>query len=217
MIDDVLQKKIDRGRQYRSMVLMTKAEENNEAPDEGAFLVRGYATTYNQPYLLYSDEELDIYEQVDSNAFSGCDMSDVIMQYDHFGRVFARLSNNTLSLQSDEHGLLIEADLGGTAEGRNLYEEIKGGYTNQMSFGFTVTEDRTDRMEGEKRTYLRTITRIGKLYDVSAVSIPANYFTEISARNYCDGVVAEVTEEIRKAEERERQRKILELKLLMEE
>ena len=58
----------------------------------------------------------------------------VVMQYDHEGRVFARLSNGTLQLESDEHGLKVRADLSGTELGRNLYEEIKGGYTTKMSF-----------------------------------------------------------------------------------
>lgn len=196
--------KIQNGRQYRNMILEVK----EVASDEGAFFVRGYATTYNEPYVLWSDDSSIISEQVSPNAFDEADMSDVIMQYDHEGRVFARISNNTLSLTSDEHGLLIEADLGGTTIGRQLYEEIKGGYTSKMSFGFTVDEDEVLESDSEdgKRAYLRTIKRIGKLYDVSAVSLPANDGTEISARAFCDGVIAKAeaerllkTEEERKA------------------
>ena len=127
-------------------------------------------------------------------------MDDVIMQYDHEGRVFARLSNNTLKLDVDEHGLKVTAYLGGTELGRNLYEEIKGGYTNKMSFGFTVTDD---EVKADGKDYLRTIKSIGKLYDVSAVSIPANDYTEISARSHCDGAIAEIeAERLRLEEER---------------
>ena len=209
--------KINNGRQYRNMVLEVKKDENEE-PQEGSFLVRGYATTYNEPYVLYSDDKQIIREQVSPNAFDDSNMDDVIMQYDHEGRVFARMSNNTLKLTSDEHGLLIEADLSGTTIGRQLYEEIKGGYTSKMSFGFTVDEDDVEESEEEgRRVYLRTITRIGKLYDVSAVSLPANDGTEISARAYCDGVIAKAeAERLLKAEE-ERKKKYLELTTLLME
>ena len=71
-------------------------------------------------------------------------MSDVIMQFDHQGRVFARKSNDTLQLEVDDHGLKVTADLGGTEIGRQLYEEIKGGYVTKMSFGFTVAKDSMD-------------------------------------------------------------------------
>lgn len=191
--------KINSGRQYRNLVLEVKDTENE------SYIVRGYATTFNEPYTLYEDDELVIREQVTPDAFGSTDMEDVIFQYDHAGRVYARISNKTLSLTTDEHGLLIEANLGGTEEGRKLYEEIKGGYTTKMSFGFTVSDDeyneRTDEETG-KRIYLRSITAIGKLYDVSAVSLPANDGTEISARNLCDGVKAKFeAERLLKAEE----------------
>lgn len=211
-----LQKKLNNGRQYRNMVLeCRKAEEETE--DNSSYIVRGYATTYNEPYTLFGNDEYEFREQVSDTAFNDADMSDVIMQYDHAGRVFARISNKTLSLTSDEHGLLIEADLGGTEEGRKLYEEIKGGYTTKMSFGFTVDEDEVlEKNEGDKRIYLRTITKIGKLFDVSAVSLPANDMTEISARAFCDGVIADAEAERLLKAESERKKKILELRLRLE-
>ena len=188
--------------------------ETREAQDRG-MIVEGYATTFNQPYELYSDREMTVNEQVDRNAFQDTDMSDVIMQYDHEGRVFARVGNGTLALESDGHGLKIRADLGGTEIGRQLFEEIKGGYINKMSFGFTVAADERvhTRDEDGHVTVLRTITKIGKLYDVSAVSLPANDATEISARNIGDGLIAEAMKEIQANEERQRRieeiRKIL--------
>jgi HK97 family phage prohead protease len=142
-------------------------------------------------------------------------MSDVIMQYDHEGRVFARTGNGTLRLYEDEHGLKIIANLGGTEIGRQLFEEIQGGYTNKMSFGFTVTgEKKTRSKDADGRvTILRTITKIGKLYDVSAVSLPANDATEISSRTTSDGLIAEALKEVQAEEERQRRigeiRKIL--------
>jgi HK97 family phage prohead protease len=195
--------KIKNGREYRQMVV---------EPVEGVTdqIVEGYATTFNQPYELYTFEndrgKHVVREVVDKYAFDGADMSDVIMQYDHAGRVFARLSNGTLALETDDHGLKVRANLGGTEIGRQLYEEIQGGYTDKMSFGFTVADD---DIVPDGTDYLRTIIRIGKLYDVSAVSLPANDFTEISARSHCDGAIAEIEAERLQAEkeaEEKRQR-----------
>ena len=189
--------RIKAGTQYRSLKL--------EADDD-RMIVEGYATTFDQPYRLYEDNNMVINEQVDARAFDGAQLGDVIFQYNHAGRVFARTRNNTLEITPDEKGLFIRADLSGTEEGRKLYEEIKGGYTDRMSFGFTVAEDRTDKTGEDPRTYLRTITKIGRLFDVSAVSIPANDFTEISARSYVDGILDREKAEALAAEQRERQK-----------
>ena len=190
-------------REYRKI---DAAVMETRSAEDGSMIVEGYATTFNQPYELWRDNEMTVSEQVDRNAFAETDMTDVIMQYDHEGRVFARIGNGTLALESDEHGLKIRANLGGTEIGRQLFEEIQGGYTNKMSFGFTVTGDerKTTRDPDGHITVLRTITKIGKLYDVSAVSLPANDATEISARMTSDGLIAEVLEEVKAEEERRR-------------
>ena len=199
-------------REYRKI---DAALMETRTAEDGAKIVEGYATTFNKPYQLWRDKEMTVNEQVDRNAFAETDMSDVIMQYDHEGRVFARIANGTLELESDEHGLRIRANLGGTEIGRQLFEEIQGGYTNKMSFGFTVTgeERKTTKDADGHITVLRTITKIGKLFDVSAVSLPANDATEISARNVGDGLIAEVLKEVQAEEERQRRigeiRKIL--------
>ena len=202
-LTELMQKKLNSGREYRSMTMAAK----NDTED---YVVEGYATTFDEPYYLYTTqnkkgEEVQVFEQVDRDAFTNADLSDVIFQYDHEGRVFARLSNDTLKLNADEHGLNVTAYLGGTETGRNLYEEIKGGYTNKMSFGFTVKADNV-KPDGEKR-YLRTITEVGKLFDVSAVSYPQNNFTEISARSHIDGVIDEVESERIRLEEAEELRR----------
>ena len=208
-------------REYRDMTLniveRDDAAEETEQSEE--MRVSGYASTFNEPYVLYSDDELVYREQVDSNAFADTDMSDVIMQYDHEGRVFARNSNNTLTVLPDEKGLFIEADLGGTELGRQLYEEIRGGYTNKMSFGFIVSDDEETRSTAEdgRVDILRTITGVSKLFDVSAVSIPANNATSISVRNLADGVIEQIRAERLEAErtETERRRAIVKAKALL--
>ncbi len=198
--------KLDEGRQYRSFEL--SGFERRAEGDEGK-TVEGYASTFNQPYELWSYDGYTVLEQIDARAFDDCDMADVIMQYDHRGRVFARTSNKTLDVKPDEVGLHVRAELGGTEIGRQLFEEIEGGYTTKMSFGFRVAEDKrevTEDHENNTVTVLRTITKISKLYDVSAVSLPANDATSISARNFGEGVIAEIKKELLEREKRERQK-----------
>ncbi len=214
MANKTIEDRLNEGRQYRNIDVTaferrTEGEEGNSEK-----IVSGYATTFNDPYILWTEPGYVIREQIDRAAFDECDMGDVIMQYDHQGRVFARTSNNTLATEPDDKGLHIRAKLGGTEIGRQLYEEIDGGYTTKMSFGFKVEEDRRDKAEKEDGTIeiLRTITKISKLYDVSAVSLPANDATSISARSYGEGVIAEIREEIAAQEERAKQ--IQKIKLL---
>lgn len=187
-------------REYRAMTMRVQQREDGE--EDGRKIVEGYASTFNDPYLLWEDRDgWQLWEQVDPAAFDGCDMTDVIMQYDHAGRVFARIRNNTLSVSPDDKGLFITADLGGTEIGRNLYEEIAGGYTDRMSFGFTVTKDKREETTDEdgKVVVMRTILKVGKLYDVSAVSLPANPGTSIYSARGIDGVIEAVRAERLKA------------------
>lgn len=199
-------------REYRDMVLAVA----DAGEQEDRKVVSGYASTFNEPYVLFQNDDLVYREQVDPGAFADTDMSDVILQYNHEGRVFARTSNNTLKVTPDEKGLFIEADLGGTEIGRELYEEIRGGYTDKMSFGFIVSEDEElrSRAEDGRVDILRTITGFSKLFDVSAVSIPANNGTSIgvSTRSRIDGVIEEVRAERLEAERTELERRRAEVR-----
>ena len=199
-------------REYRDMTMEIRSAETDDVEQEERKVVTGYASTFNEPYTLYENDDWRFNEVVDARAFDNTDMSDVIMQYDHEGRVFARMSNNTLTVIPDERGLLIEADLGGTELGRQLFEEIRGGYTNKMSFGFTVDgEDYLDTKDVDgKALTVRTITSVRKLYDVSAVSLPANDATSISVRTLTDGEIERIRAERLEAEKLElRRRKLL--------
>ena len=169
---------IKQDREYRTLAAPLSAQAAAKRIDTD-FYVEGYATTFDSPYLLYEIEGTKFYERIDAHALDGADMSDVIMQYDHEGRVFARQSNGSLILMPDHKGLLIAADLGRTDLARGLYQDIQAGMITKMSWAFTVKTDSYDRA-----THTRTILEIKKVYDVSAVSIPANGGTEISARSF---------------------------------
>ena len=206
-------------REYRNMAMQIR--EAQEGEEEQKMVVNGYASTFDEPYKLFGGEGWELWETVDRTAFDETDMTDVIMQYDHRGRVFARTRNNTLQVKPDEKGLFIEADLGGTAIGRELVEEIDKGYTDSMSFGFTVTGESEDKEQNDAGIwiYTRHITKVGKLYDVSAVSIPANDGTSIvadavtrSIGDLTDGVIERIQAERLEEEKRALEAKRAEVK-----
>lgn len=205
-------------REYRNMTI--RALSDNDISEEDQRIVNGYASTFDEPYVLYDGDGWKYLEVVDRGAFDNTDMSDVIMQYDHRGRVFARTRNNTLEVNPDDKGLFIKADLGGTEIGRELFEEIRGGYTDKMSFGFTVDGEFEESVKTDGvRIYTRHITSIAKLYDVSAVSIPANDGTSIEAdattrsiSNLTDGVIERIQAELLEEERIELERRRLEVR-----
>lgn len=170
---------------------------------DSEFYVEGYATTFNSAYLLYEWDGIKFYEVIDRNALAQADMSDVIMQYNHGGKVLARNANRTLGLEPDDHGLFTFSDLSKSRAAQDLYEEISNGLVTKMSWAFTVEEEAYN-----KDTRTRTILKIKKVYDVSAVSYPANGDTDIAARSWIDGVI-----EAEKREALARQRELLKLKI----
>ena len=195
-------------REYRSMELRAA-----QPTEDKNYIVDGYATTFDSPYELYRDGKYIVMEQVDRNAFQDTDTSDVIFQYDHEGMVFARTRNETLKLEEDEHGLRVVADLSSTEASRGIWDAIDKGLIDRMSFAFTVTGDAYEEEEQENGDVIliRTITKIGKLYDVSAVSFPANEQTSISARSKFNGVIEQFEAERLHAQEiKELRTKILE-------
>ena len=191
-------------REYRVIQLpeMQFRAVPQEEEEEKRYIVEGYATTYDDPYTLFSYEGVDYKEQISRDALAGADMSDVIFLYNHEGMVYARQSNGTLTLSSDERGLHVLADLGSTEASRAMFESIDAGLVTQMSWAFTIADD-----EYDEQTHTRSIKSVKKVYDVSAVSIPANPNTDISARSYWDGVIEE-----ERRRERERAEKVERIK-----
>ena len=189
-------------REYRMIQL---PDMQFRAAEEENYIVEGYATTYDDPYVLYEFEGQQYREKIDRDALLEADMRDVIFLYNHEGMVFARQSNGTLQLSSNDKGLYVRADLSSTEDSRRMYESIKAGLVTQMSWAFTVAEEDYDE---KKKT--RNIRKVKKVYDVSAVAIPANPNTDISARSYWDGVIEE-----ERRRERERAEKVEEIRKLL--
>ena len=189
---------ITKDRDYRAFEVRAAEEQ------EG--IVEGYAAVFESETILYNWDGIDYKEVIDRNAFANAEMADVVMNFNHGGKPVARTKNGTLSLAVDDIGLRIRADLSGTDEGRKLWEEVKGGYIDKMSFAFTVEEDSYNRDD-----HVRRILAVKRLYDVAAVDIPAYEATSLIARSWYS---AEAEKEAAEAVERERRKK--KIKILME-
>lgn len=171
--------------------------------------VEGYAARY-EPYVLFYDPDGEpVYERFERGCFDECDMSDIIYQYDHSGRVFARTSNGSLIVEPNEDGLFMAADLGRTEAAREHHADIAAGMVTKMSWRFRVGDYYYDAAT-------RTIVHrtVAKIYDVSGVSIPANDNTEINARSWADGVIGLAARSEAELDERRRR---LRLKIKLQE
>lgn len=202
---------IKNDREYRTMELRKAAPVEGE---EKSYIVEGYATTFGDVYELYRDGKYIVKETVDRNAFNETDMSDVVFLLNHTGRVYARTKNGSVKLEIDDHGIKSTADLGLTSSARSVYEDIDAGLYDQMSFAFTVDEDsyEEEELENGDIAVTRTIMKVGKMYDVSAVDFPANPYTAISSRSKdcIDGEIARFeAERLRREEHRAKREAIL--------
>lgn len=159
--------------------LAVRADEQ----DTAKMIIEGYPIVFDQE--AYIDCGFDgWYEKVDRNAFANADMSDVALKYNHNDNKFllARTRNGSLTLTIDDHGVFMHAELLDTPESVTVYKQVKSGLLTEGSFAFTVTDDREEIIEGQVH---RTITGIGKLFDVAICPNGAyGDLTEIYARSY---------------------------------
>lgn len=140
-------------RQYRSLLTpLAPVASGVEKRFDSDFYVEGYASTFNDPYLLYTFDGAEYWEIVDPDAFRDCDMSDVIFQFNHGGRVYARQSNGTLLVEPQLHGLFVAADLGSTSLSRQMFEDIDAGLVTKMSWGFMPDWDSIEDVYDEERS-----------------------------------------------------------------
>lgn len=184
-------------RQYRSLLSpLAPVSQGAEKRFDSDYYVEGYASTFNDPYMLYKWGDVEYWEVIDPDAFRDCEMSDVIFQFDHSGRVYARQSNNTLVIEPQLHGLFMAGDLGSTSSSRSIYEDIEAGLITRMSWGFTPDWDEIEEIfDEDERKLTSIIHRVEKVWDVSCVSLPADPNTEISARSYLDGAIKRIEAE----------------------
>lgn len=157
-----------------------RALNEDEKPEElkDEMIVEGKAITYDDKTRLFSMGGDDYFEIIERGALKETDVSDVFLKYNHSDNfmVLARTRNKTLSIEDREDGVYIRASLANTSEGKDLYELIKRGDIDKMSFAFT---EKDGLFNEETKTW--TVRNITKLYDVAAVTVPAYENTNIYA------------------------------------
>lgn len=151
-------------------------------------IVEGYAIVFDQRTMLYEVEGVKYYETIDRQSLNNTDLKDVCLKYNHGdnGKILARTRNNTLELKVDDKGLFIKAKIAETTDGKDLYELIKRGDLDKMSFAFIVDDDDYDG-----NTHTRIIRSIKKVFEVSIVDTPAYEGTSIIAKRCKDNFVKE--------------------------
>jgi len=157
--------------QYGENVELRTAEVR--AAGDDALVVEGYASNFEVEYDLGYFKET-----VARGAFDGVMQDDVRFLLNHTGAPLARTTNGTLELSVDEQGLKYRAALADTQDGRDLYKLIKRGDISQSSFAFSIEAD-----EWSEDRSTRTITKVGRLLDVSSVTYPASPTASVYARN----------------------------------
>ena len=167
--------------------------------------IEGYGSVFNERSLDLGG----FVEMIAPGAFDGViERSDVKCYLDHNPEkgILARSRNGkgSLSLVVDEKGLKYSFDAPKTNLGDEVVEGLKRGDYSQSSFAFTVDDEIWTKEEDG--SYLRTITKIGGLYDVSIVANPAYEGTSVALRSLDafkaqEEIPAEVKEEEPKVEE----------------
>lgn len=204
----------NKGMQFRDFRI---ASVECRANDDGEkMVISGVPVVYNQETVLWKSQWSEHREIIDAGAMNGADMTDVIFNFNHGGRVYARTRNNSLVLTNQADGLHMTATLMMDDEGhKQLYRDIKTGLLDKMSFAFTVKKSEVRKIEQENDIdiYIRTIMEFDKLYDVTVVDIPAYDATSISARHAFEVENRELQAESRCRENRNKKKRML---LLME-
>ena len=177
-------------KEIRKLDMQFRAENS----EDGKMEIKGYAAVFNSP------ETYGYTEVISSRAFDEADMSDVVLRYNHNDSfmVLARTRNHSLDLNVDEKGLFIDATLqDDITDHKNIFNAIKSGLIDKQSFAFVVDED-----EYDYDTDTRTITKIGKVFDVSVVDQPFYNATDVSvARDLDNNEFLTKRDELRKEHE----------------
>ena len=164
----------------RSFNFDVKADQSEE---HGNF-IEGRAIVFDSPTDIGPFEEI-----IDRNALNETDLKDVRFLVNHntdmipLARSRNNNENSTMQMVVGEEGMDIRADLDteNNADARALYSATKRCDISGMSFMMTVDGEEWNWENEEHPT--RTITRIGKVFEVSAVSFPAYEATTLEARD----------------------------------
>ena len=149
-------------------------------------------------------------EEISPDAISDeiINASDILFLLNHsdsrgiLGR--KRKGSGSLSTEIREDGVYFSFEAPQTSLGDELLEYLRRGDITQCSFAFTVDDD--DWKEQEDGTYIRTIKKFPRIYDMSAVYTPAYTDTEVKCARFAEIKAQEAEEAKKKMEEMERQK-----------
>ena len=159
-------------------------EQNDES--DPYYHIEGKAVSFNDTYIMYDDPTLRIEETIDENAFDEADMSDVVLNANHGNGNYAvaRTRNGTLALEIKKgDGVYSKGKLRkDNPRTSQYYKDVSEGLLDRMSFAFTIkAQERSEEEKDGKLFVYYRITKVDKVYDVSAVEFPAYKDTSISA------------------------------------
>jgi len=148
-------------------------------------VIEGHAAVYNKKTNIGDW----FYEIIERGAFDDCDFDDVLFCINHetrkipVARSRRNNKNSTMQIATDDKGLFVRAypDIENNTESKSLYHSIQRGDIDGMSFIFRVAEERWENLDKEMPT--RHIIKFKKVFEVSAVTMPAYRDTNISARD----------------------------------
>ena len=189
-------------REYRALGSFDTAAEGEQGD---RLIVRGVPIVFNRPTVLCEIDGVEYKEVIAAGALEGCDMSDFIFNRNHGfndGTVYARTRNRSLKYEISQSDVKIEAELDAEDERhKNLHRDVMKGRVDKMSFSFIARETSYDR-----ETHTRTVLKIKKLFDVSAVDFPAYNDTSLTAAR--DFFSAEHAKEFKALEQAARRRRL---------
>ena len=138
-------------------------------------IVEGYAARFDEETVIAGQ----FVEKVSRAAFEEADMSNTVALFNHdMNQPLARAGYG-LELEVDDKGLKYRFELGNQSYAKDLAENIRMGNVATSSFGFTVKEDSWEQRDGMN---VRTLEKIGLLFDVSPTTQGAYDQTEVGLR-----------------------------------
>lgn len=157
--------------------------------DDGTVSLVGYALTWDTWYDVAGGPPFGWSETIARGAVSKslAERDDVRFLLNHDGLPLARTKSGTMTLTADDIGLLVEVPSLDTrsATAMDLVSAIQRGDVDQMSWAFVATRQEWNDDYTERRILE------ARMFDVSAVTFPANEATIIGARSADTPQIAE--------------------------
>lgn len=163
---------------------------------EGTRVIEGYAVVFEKESRMMFDwwKGKNFVEVIKRGAVTDADFKNwdikALAEHDR-SRLLARSFNGvgSLELSVDDYGVKYRFEAPNTQEGDNAIELIKRGDIFGSSFAYTTDESENVKYtKREDGSMLREVTKLDKMYDVSIVTDPAYFGTDVSVRSL-EGII----------------------------